>query len=132
MKKNKLSQLIIYIATKSKDDPNFGVTKLNKILFTIDFYAYGLRGESISEAKYIHLKKGPAPKDMRTVLNGLQKDGKIKIDIREYFGYEQKRIIALKNPDLSLFATDELEFTDYLIDQTREFTAKSLSTWTHT
>jgi hypothetical protein len=36
----KLRELILYVSTLSKDDDNFGATKLNKLLFYADFLAY--------------------------------------------------------------------------------------------
>ena len=37
MATDKFRELILYIAQESEGDPNFGATKLNKILFFCDF-----------------------------------------------------------------------------------------------
>ena len=57
----KLKELVLYIAQKSEDDPSFGATKLNKILFAADFYFFGQTGRSITGASYVHRGKGPVP-----------------------------------------------------------------------
>ncbi|HZQ34888.1 MAG TPA: hypothetical protein VFD32_03070 [Dehalococcoidia bacterium] len=46
----KLGELILYVAEKSSDDPRFGATKLNNILFFSDFLAFGQLGRSITGA----------------------------------------------------------------------------------
>ena len=56
----KLKELVLYIAQKSEDDPSFGATKLNKILFAADFYFFGQTGRSITGASYVHRGKGRA------------------------------------------------------------------------
>jgi len=35
----KFKELILYVADKCSDDPDFGAVKLNKILFYSDFYS---------------------------------------------------------------------------------------------
>ncbi len=131
MQKSKLAELILHIAEKSKDDPNFGATKLNKILFAIDFYSYGHRGETITKAVYIHLSQGPAPKAMVSVVDELLSHDRIEIVEREYFGYKQKRMVPKTGPDLTLFSEDELEFVDQVIQELKSYNATQLSEWTH-
>lgn len=57
----KLRELILYIAQKSKTDPRCGAVKLNKLLYYADFSAYRLLGRAITGAEYQHLKKGRRP-----------------------------------------------------------------------
>ncbi len=44
----KLVELILYIADKCENDPHFGKTKLNKILFFSDMLYYGFFGNAIT------------------------------------------------------------------------------------
>jgi hypothetical protein len=39
MDDRKMKELILYLASKSEDDPRFSSTKLNKLLFYCDFEA---------------------------------------------------------------------------------------------
>ena len=46
----KLRELILYVAERCENDPDFGALKLNKILFNADFIAYALTGKAITGA----------------------------------------------------------------------------------
>ena len=78
----KLKELSLYIAEKSKNDPHFGATKLNKILFAGDFFFYGASGNAITDAEYTHRENGPVPKRMPAILDTLQTEGRAKIELR--------------------------------------------------
>ena len=128
----KLRELTLYVAGRSKGDPAFGLTKLNKILFISDFYFYGIRGESITGAKYVHRKNGPTPRTIHSVIESLTDKGKAHIEEIEYFGYSQKRLVPLIGADTSGFSEDELTFVDNVIGKFEKFNASDLSDWSHT
>lgn len=131
MKNKKLKEMVLYVADKSKDDPYFGATKLNKILFAADFYAYGIWGKSITGAKYIHRGKGPAPFEIPIVLDKLIAESRAKVEDVNFHGYFQKRVVPLCGSDTSSFSEEELKFVDSIIDQLRKYNATELSEWTH-
>lgn len=68
-------ELIVYIASKSIDDPSFGATKLNKILYYSDFKAFERFGVPLTGAPYFRLKNGPAPRIMIPVRDELVAEG---------------------------------------------------------
>lgn len=127
----KLEELVIYVSEKSRDDAKFGMTKLNKILFTADFNYYGLKGKSISGATYIHLPKEPVPRGLQNIILSLQAQGRITLEEKIYFGYPQKRINPIMGPDMSAFNEDEIELIDEIIDDCKPLNATDLSDWTH-
>ena len=49
----KFEELVLFVAELSQADENFGATKLNKILFFIDFLSYKRSGVGMTGAKYI-------------------------------------------------------------------------------
>ena len=59
--KRALRELILFIADRCEDEPTFGATKLNKILFYADFLSYALYGEPIAGVTYRKLERGPVP-----------------------------------------------------------------------
>lgn len=130
--KDKFKEIVLYIAQKSKDDPTFGSTKLNKILFISDFTYYGLTGKSITGAEYWHLQNGPTPKQMIKTLNELESRGDIIIKKTDYFGYTQKRIIPKRKADTVIFADDEIDFINQTIKFFNAKNGTELSNWTHT
>jgi len=48
---SKFKELLLYVAEQSVGDPHFGKTKLNKILYYIDFQAHGVLGEPVTGAE---------------------------------------------------------------------------------
>lgn len=127
----KLGEMILYIASKSQDDKAFGATKLNKILFTIDFNAFGAFGQSVSGATYIHRSRGPVPKELVPARRQLIETKRAVLQKRLYFGYQQDALIALEPANLSLFSDVEVGFMNDWIDNLKDFNGTELSNWTH-
>ena len=50
-------------------------------------------------------------------LKQLEHDGAAKTVTRDYFGHHQKRLVALRDPDLSLFSAEEIATVDSIIRQ---------------
>ena len=131
MDNKKLLELTLHIAHKAGTDGYLGKTKLNKILFLIDFHYYFHKGKSITGQKYIHLPYGPVPKNM-------DKIHKMKDDIvfqeTSIAGYKQHKSIPLRDADVSMFSQEELKFIDEVIDilcHKRKIPAKTLSDDSH-
>jgi len=127
----KLAELILYIARISEGDDTFGSTKLNKILFMADFEAYRKLGSPITGAEYQSLPHGPAPRRLMPVMEKLCESGSAAVRIEQRFGYEQKRPIALREPDLSLFSADEIALVDRIVRLLWGFTARDVSELSH-
>ena len=112
---DKFKELVLYIARKSEGDPNFGAIKLNKLLFFSDFLCYRTFGTSITEATYFKLPFGPAPRRLLPALHQLEEaDDCYQIE-RNYFGKTQKRVLARRDPDLTLFSAAEISLVDEVI-----------------
>lgn len=128
---NKLVQAALYVAQQSRDDSLFSSTKLNKILFLADFYAYGVWGASITESDYIHNPYGPTIKGWRQIREEMVAEDVAEIQERQFFGYVQKRLIPKMRPNMSVFSDEEINFLDNSIEYCRNMSAKELSDWTH-
>jgi hypothetical protein len=111
----KLAELILYISKLSQDDPCFGSTKLNKILFFADFAAYRQRRRPISDDVYQRLENGPAPKHLVPVRDRLIKAKNLAVQEVSYYGKIQVRPLALRDADLSLFKAEEIALIDSVI-----------------
>lgn len=127
----KLEELILYIAQQCSDDPNFGATKLNKILFFADFLAYGHLGHSITGATYINRNHGPAPRPILLAQRNLVDSGRAVMAERTHFGYTQKRVLPLVPASLAPFAPEELRIVDETIRKLETMNATELSEFTH-
>jgi len=104
----RLRELILYVSTMCFRDPGFGKTKLNKILFNIDFDAYRKWGRSISGQVYIALQFGPVPKQMSGVLSSMQRKKELAIRRKDYHGKEQQSPVPLRDADTTIFERDEM------------------------
>lgn len=112
---NKFRNLILYVSKKSEDDPRFGAVKLNKIFYYSDFDAFRRLGQSITGATYQRLQEGPAPRELLPVRAGMIGES-IEIAKTSVGPYTQHRIVALVEPDESLFSDAELRIVDQVIE----------------
>lgn len=130
-KDERLGELMLYIAQQSEDDPDFGATKLNKILFNIDFIAYARRAEPVTGQEYQHLPQGPCVRRLAPVQQMLEEKGRAAVQETLRGPYVQKRLLALRDPDLSGFSGDEIALVDYVIRALRGANAREVSDWSH-
>lgn len=126
---DKLKELIVYFSMRSLDDPHFGKTKLNKMLFFSDFDAFRSLGTPITGAVYQHLPQGPCPLRLLPVLEQLKGD---VIEVPEQvFGYTQHRLVATRSPDLEMFSKDEIVVMEGVLARLRPLTNKQASDLSH-
>lgn len=128
----KFAELLLFFSKSSEDDRFFGSTKLNKMLFVADFFAYGYFGSPITGATYFHLDHGPAPRELLPIRDRLQEEGRLELREQELFIGTQKRPVALDNPDTSVFSEDELELANSVLEQFENVAAGSARDWSHT
>lgn len=138
----KFAELVLYIAAKCEGHERFGATKLNKILFFADFWAYLSRGKPITGAVYQKLKFGPAPKRLLPVQERLiasQSAAKQEAPrVTAAFSrsspgasYVEKRLIALRRPHLDMFEAQEIAIVDEIIERLRNADAVEVSDGSH-
>lgn len=111
----KMAELILYVSDRSQLDPAYGSTKLNKILFYADFLYYAKHGTSITGQEYMRLDKGPAPRRLVPVRNEMVEEGELVLRNQAYGPWQQKRPIALRDPDLGAFSGEEVAVIDSVI-----------------
>lgn len=110
-------ELLVYIAQKCEEDPAFGATKLNKLLFYADFRAFFRHGQPITGAEYQRLPRGPAPRALLPVRRELAEEGAIAQEARHTGVGEQNRVRANRDADVSLFTSSEMAIVDEVIDE---------------
>jgi hypothetical protein len=127
----KFAELLLYVADRSTDDHDFGATKLNKILFFSDFLAYAERGEPITGAIYQKLDHGPAPKALLPVQEELIRDQAATIVPKARYNFTQKRLTALRQPNLEFFSAEEISLVEQVIQALDGANASDVSRFTH-
>lgn len=129
--REKLKELMLYVANRSLDDPSFGATKLNKVLFFSDFLAYASLGHAITGAEYQKLRYGPAPRQLKPVQRDLENEGAATLLPKPVSSFTQHRLVALREPNLDLFTAEEIALVDEVIAVLRSQTAVSVSDLSH-
>lgn len=128
---DKFRELLLYVAKRSVNDSTFGATKLNKILFFSDFLAYGQLGRSITGAAYQRLEHGPAPRELLPIQEELVNKGEAMVVPSRYFNRVQKRLWAVRDPDISGFSPEEISLVDDVIETLRCHDASDVSLLSH-
>jgi len=129
--REKFRELLLYIARRSEDDPRFGATKLNKILFFADFTAFRRLGKAITGARYQKLPQGPAPRELLPLKAEMEHDCEIVEVERSYFGLVQRPIVARREPYLDRFSGPEIALVDEVLAQLRHLDARDVSELSH-
>lgn len=130
LEKGKYKNAILYFL-KYCNNQHLGATKLNKLLYYLDFISYRDRETSVTGDRYLHKQYGPIPETVDSILNDLKESGLINIerisceDGKDFFKHN-----LIKDPDLSVFddyenkllknICDEFSLwsTDKIVDQT--------------
>ena len=127
----KFKELILYISDRCEGDPTFGAVKLNKILFLADYFAYAELGRPITGAEYIALDRGPAPKLMMPIRDSMADSGDLVVRRKRQFGFEQHRVIPLRDPDISMLEREEINLVEKVLEACQHETGAALSDMTH-
>lgn len=127
----RLSEMMLYVAKKSQNDPSFGATKLNKILFFADFCSYEHRGRPITGAEYMKLDKGPVPRRLLAVKAKLTSTNQAEEKQVACARYSQKRLVPLREPNLNGFSPEDIAYVDKVISCLRDANASDVSDLSH-
>ena len=128
----RLGELMLFIAKRCEDDPCFGATKLNKIIFFADFFAFRRTGKSITGCDFMRLPQGPAPRRLLPVRNRLMEDGRaILRDVALWSGHTQQRLTPLSEPDISQFSARDIAIVTSVIEHLWKKNAEEVSGLSH-
>ena len=128
---DRFRELVLYVARETQDDPKCGATKLNKILFYTDFYAYRDLGRSLSGQRYQKLEHGPAPRGIVPAVEAMREAGECAWQHRNHFGYELRKLVPLREPDLEPFSGREIDLVQRVISELWDLSATEVSDLSH-
>lgn len=128
----KLAELMLYVANRMSNDTYFGATVLNKALFFSDFFHYAQHGKPITGADYQKLPQGPAPRKLLPVQTDLVNNGSAALRHVQRGSFTQKRLIPLRDADVSRFSGTEIAMVENVIKQLSGHAAKAVSNASHT
>lgn len=128
----KLRELVLYVASRCEPHAFFGKIKLNKILFFSDMNAYLRQGSGVTNIPYLRRQFGPVPKGIDRLIQDLEAKREAVVHVRAMPDLtEQKRVVALRQPDLSGFSADHIAIVNEVIEWMRPMSAHEVSELTH-
>lgn len=129
----KFKSLVHYVCRTCIDPRKLSATKLHKILWLSDVFAYKHYGQPITGETYIKKQWGPFSSHLNSVLSHLEKEGRMFIHEVEW-GEEkrQRQFVAKGDVDISLLSKDQLKIINDVRDYVCEnHTASSISDKSH-
>jgi len=128
----RLRELMLHVAARCQNDPTFGATKLNKILFFSDFSSFLRTGKPVTGAIYMRQNNGPVPRRLVPAREELIDKKRAVIQKNELWnGMVQNRLIALDKADLSQFTKEELQQVEAVVESLDGRTAAEVSKLSH-
>lgn len=106
-------------------------TKINKLLWYMDFLCFRVYSVSISGNSYTHSEYGPIADDYELIISVMLKDtliGKTEIVKHDSVREQLKPLISC---DKSMFSKDELMIMDFVLDKFKDFTCAKISDYSH-
>lgn len=129
--RRRLRELMLFVADRCAEDTNFGVTKLNKILYYCDFLAFAKLSTPITGISYNKLPYGPVPTAAQIVRDEMRREGEIVITQEGSVSFRRSRVIPVREADLGLFSGPQVALIDSVIEALSDANAKELTEITH-
>ncbi len=127
----KFNEVLLYILNKVGAKPNVGQTVLYKLLYFIDFDYYEKYEEQIMGIQYIKNHHGPTPREFKYFVDKMIQKEEITEIKNKHFGYDQKKYLPLREPDLSVLSAQEIKHIDEVLERFGDKSAKELSSISH-
>lgn len=129
--RERLRQLILFVSDRCQTDPNFGMTKLVKILWWADFESFARYGESITNTRYKKFPFGPVSEAALDVREEMKERGEIAIMKEGYSAFTRDRVVPLETANLDGFSGRDIALLDGVIHMFHGLTATHVSETSH-
>ena len=128
----RFKNLLLYVAKSLADDPTFGETKANKVLFFSDFEAYRRLGEPITGADYQKNLYGPTARMYPVLRDELLRWGQLRVERRMIVDHVQDVLTPLDiEPNMEGFSQEQIAIVDAIVDEMRQYTNVEVSDLSH-
>lgn len=121
----RLKNLLLYVLGQMGETFQ---TKMNKVLFYIDFLSYRERGMAISGLAYQALEFGPVPQRWNRVYSEFDEVGE---QLRRVQGQECLSLYANGEADMSGFSQEEMSIIDTVCSKLKDMTSREVSNLSH-
>ncbi|MDD4980926.1 MAG: DUF4065 domain-containing protein [Candidatus Omnitrophica bacterium] len=106
-------------------------TKINKLLWYMDFLCYKVYSVSISGNSYTHSPYGPTADDYELIISVMLKDALIGKDELVVHDAVREQLKPLTSYDKSIFSEDEIKVMDFVLNKFRDFKCGKISEYSH-
>lgn len=127
----KFTELLLYVADRLRGDRAGGATKLNKVLFFVEFTHLRRHHAVISGCEFQKLPHGPAPRQLLPIRRELLAAGEAELVEEDFLGRPQQRLLPRRAADLSVFTAQDLASVDDVLEQLGGMTGTQVSELSH-
>lgn len=106
-------------------------TKLNKLVFYVDFKNFKEHKKSITGSHYIHRQYGPVPSGYDHYFAALNDGGALRIEEEKVGNYIAEKYISNQAPNLSIFSDSELKTLNDIKVYFENFSASEIKDFSH-
>ena len=131
LKVDKFKEVLLYILNKVGSRPNVGETVIWKLLYFIDFDFYEKYEEHLIGATYIKNIYGPTPVESGKILSKMIEDGDVVAVKSQRSGFDQKKYIPSREPELSKLGAHEIKLIDEVLERLSHMGARQISQYSH-
>ena len=122
---SRLKNLLLYVLTKMGETFQ---TKLNKVLFYIDFLSYREHGIAISGLSYNAIEFGPVPMRWDRVYSAFDE----VVPLHKMVEKQECTVLTAEAPaDISMFSAEELAVIDTVCEKLKKMSATKVSELSH-
>ena len=122
---SRLKNLLLYVLEQMGDTFQ---TKMNKVLFYIDFLSYRERGMAISGLAYKAIEFGPVPRRWDRVYSAFDD---VEQQVRLVQGQECLALLAGGKSNMSSFSAEEMAVIDEVCGKMKKMTSRMVSNMSH-
>ena len=128
---DKFKEVLLYILNQVGSKPNVGETVIYKLLYFIDFDFYEKYEDQLIGATYIKNKFGPTPIEFAKIVTKMVEAGEITAVKALRSGFDQRKYLPNREPDLSKLKANEIKLIDEVIERLANMGARQISEYSH-
>ncbi len=130
LNKPKYKNAILYFI-KYCNNQYLGDTKLNKLLYYLDFINYRDRKKSVTGDFYIHNHYGPTPASLSSILSEMQSSKEIEATEEAFRDSHTTSFVIKQNPDESVFINKEKKLLEVICREFIDWSTSKIVEQTH-
>lgn len=127
---DKYENAVLYFA-KYCNNMYLGATKLNKLLYYLDFISHRDKGVTITGDQYIHKDYGPVPSYIDEIISELRSKNKLEAELKDFGENGKVEFKTMVDPDTSVFSKYELELIEKICREFALWSTEKIVSQTH-